>query len=252
MKLHFHSRTLAAAFVLFFGFAIPTLGGVSFKSIRFAGQKQTSFFGNSALHYNKHRQCVIFAATKLALRSSVPVQLVNFKTILLNNHAVNLSWQTLQETNSNFFDVERSTDGVSWISIGREKASGNTTNLTNYAYLDQVPLKGAGYYRLKMVNEDGSFGYSEVSVMSMNADMIFNVFPNPANQYVNVSVGRVSEHAVIHLFNAGGQSVFVQQLNNGSGSTVMVQVNHLCPGIYTIQVLSSDGSQQVASLIIAR
>jgi Secretion system C-terminal sorting domain len=252
MKLHFHSRTLVPASVLFFGFASHSLAGVAFKSLRFSGQNNISFFGKPKANFSENQHKIIFEPTKPLGGNTIPVQLVNFKTILLNNRSVNLSWQTLQETNSNYFDVERSADGVNWRSIGREEASGNTTDLTNYAYLDQLPLKGAGYYRLKMVNEDGSFGYSEVSVMSLNAAMVFNVFPNPANQYVNVSVGRVSEHAVIHLFNQSGQTVFVQQLNNGSGSTVMVPVNHLSPGIYTVQVLSSDGSQQVASIIIVR
>jgi hypothetical protein len=179
----------------------------------------------------------------------LPVVLVNFRAVL-NNSAVDLSWTTEQETNSNYFDIQRSADGSSWSAIGSVTAQGNSATATNYSFIDNSPLSGVDYYRLKMVDKDGSFSYSSIKVVSMNSVAAFKVFPNPAKDFVNVTLGHISDNGMVRLINLNGQSVFTQTLNNASGSTITIPVHNLAEGTYMLQILGSDGSQQTGKIVI--
>lgn len=86
---------------------------------------------------------------------TLPVQLLNF-TATYNNHQAVLSWQTASETNSSFFSIERSSDGILFSELGRQQAAGRSTSAHTYRYIDRQPLAGNNYYRLKQVDIDGN------------------------------------------------------------------------------------------------
>ncbi len=74
-----------------------------------------------------------------------------------------ISWQTATEINNDYFDVERSMEGINYISIGQVKGSGDTSSPTNYEFLDETTKPGnTYYYRLKQVDYDGKEDYSIV------------------------------------------------------------------------------------------
>ena len=193
-----------------------------------------------------------FAIGSTTKANPLPVTLINFKAILNSDNTVSLSWQTVEEENSNYFDVQRSADGINWSSIGTIDAQGNSAVLTNYSLMDLSPLKGADYYRLKMVSTNGAASYSDIKVITMDAIAAFRIFPNPATDYVNVSLGHISNNAVVRMFNLSGQVVFSQQLTNASGNTISVPVHNLTEGTYTLQVIGSDGSQQSGRVVVIR
>jgi hypothetical protein len=86
----------------------------------------------------------------------------------------------------------------------------------------------------------------------VSAIAAFRIFPNPAKDLVNVTLGRVSGNSTIRLFNFSGQTVYVQQLNKESGNTVSIPVQNLSQGTYMLQVSGSDGSQHTGQVIIVR
>jgi len=100
----------------------------------------------------------------------LPVELISFTSTKQNND-VNLQWKTAQETNSHHFDVERSFDGTSFNAIGTKAAAGNSNALLvyNYTDADAAAFGGTVYYRLKLVDIDGSYKYSSIAAVSFPA-----------------------------------------------------------------------------------
>jgi Secretion system C-terminal sorting domain/Prolyl oligopeptidase family len=118
----------------------------------------------------------------------LPVTLTSFDAIAKNN-AVDLTWNTESESNSSHFAVERSSNGREFKEIGRVKSSGNSTTAKNYKFTDNNPLSGNNYYRLKMVDLDATFKYSEVRRVSMNgSDLEFSFGPNPVINEANIRI----------------------------------------------------------------
>lgn len=117
----------------------------------------------------------------------LPVRLLSFKARETENRAL-LQWQTTQEVNASHFDVERSTDAKQFEKIGRVEAAGSGGGLHDYTFTDvqygETP--GQYYYRLRMVDADGTFVLSRIE--SLGHAPILNVYPNPVatNQAVTI------------------------------------------------------------------
>jgi hypothetical protein len=125
--------------------------------------------------------------------SALPVQLISF-TATPDKNNVLLQWKTAEETGFDYYQIERSIDNaVSYSAVGKVPATGNNSA---YKYTDNLSTVNAGgsvYYRLKMVDKNGDFKYSEVRVIAFtNQDKnIIKAFPNPAISTVYVYTGDV-------------------------------------------------------------
>jgi poly(3-hydroxybutyrate) depolymerase len=109
----------------------------------------------------------------------LPVTLTRFKARAAGP-VVELNWSTATETNSSHFSIERSSDGRAFREIGRVNSNGNSSIQRNYSFTDNSPLPGNNYYRLKMVDKDATFDYSNIERVSMNgSNLEFSFSPNP-------------------------------------------------------------------------
>jgi hypothetical protein len=89
-------------------------------------------------------------------------------------------WTTSSEHNADFFAVEKSIDGIHWSKIAEVKASGNSNNLQKYSYTDNTTNTELTFYRLKQVDFNLSFSYSNIiEVNHAREEILLNVFPNP-------------------------------------------------------------------------
>lgn len=111
--------------------------------------------------------------------NALPVGLKYFKAQLKERIAA-LSWETESEKNSDHFEVERSENGVDFVKTGSIPAKGNSSGTQLYNYEDHNPLNGISYYRLKMVDLNGSYRYSSIASVQSNTTGI-QVIPNPNN-----------------------------------------------------------------------
>ena len=182
----------------------------------------------------------------------LPMILVDFNAAMNSNKTVDLSWTTEMEQNSSHFNVLRSADGTNWSTIGVVQAKGNSSTVSNYSFEDQNPLSGVNYYRLQMVDLDGKYGYSEVKVVKSSLINGLSVFPNPAKDYINVSVGGSTSSLTIRLINQTGQILQEKVVNNTSSSVISMAVYSYPQGNYYLQVTSADGSQQTSKVLITR
>jgi len=183
--------------------------------------------------------------------TTLPVVLTDFSALLTSNNEVALSWNTQEEMNSSYFEIERSIDGITWENVATIRAKGNSATVSNYSYTDITAVNGVAYYRLKMVDLDGQYMYSEVKVVRSTLVKGISFFPNPARDYVNVSLSQSSSDVTVQLINQAGQVLQERKASAGNATTVTMQVNQYAQGMYILRVVSTDGTQQSSKLVIA-
>jgi hypothetical protein len=170
----------------------------------------------------------------------LPLQQLNFNTVLTDNKYVELFWKTSSETNHSFFAVERSQDGKDWEEIEKINGAGNSSQLISYSAIDTKPLSGVSYYRLKQTDFNGEYTYSKTNTILFDTDQSVQIFlyPNPTSAYVTIQ-GNETEIASVKIYNALGDEVtdFAQVLSK-SGSSVVFDLSNLVSGIYSIKTLT--------------
>ena len=111
---------------------------------------------------------------------SLPTKISYFQ-LRKNGNRVDVEWTTGNEFNNDYFDIERSLDGQNFERIVRAKGAGTSSSGHQYHAIDSFPASGLNYYRLKQVNFDGSFDYSEILTETMQLSVSVSLFPNPVN-----------------------------------------------------------------------
>jgi hypothetical protein len=165
-------------------------------------------------------------------------------TGVYSNGISKLSWATMSEQNFSHFEVEHSTDGVNFNYVGKVNGT-NTNNRVDYTFDHKQPVAGANYYRVKIVDRDGRFVYSNVVLLNVSVKgiNITAVYPSPFIDRINISV--VAEKAgdlTISLFDNAGKLVLSQQENVARGTSVLTVNNlaKLARGGYVIEVRTGD------------
>ncbi|SEI54786.1 Por secretion system C-terminal sorting domain-containing protein [Dyadobacter sp. SG02] len=176
---------------------------------------------------------------------SLPVTLVSFE-VTREASAALLTWSTTEETNSDYFEIQKSADGKTWKAIGRQASNGESTVLRAYQYQDHGPAPGINYYRLKMVDRDGTFAYSRVQRADFGNRGYANVYPNPASETLFVEdYGHVRE-AVI--YNGSG----MKMLETGIVGPRGIDVSRLSGGLHTLKLTFDDGKAQSLKIIVGK
>ena len=181
--------------------------------------------------------------------SILPITWLSFNAVKIAD-SVLLNWKTNSEQNCNFYQIERSNDGVTFSKIGTSPAANSSTATSNYNFVDTKPLQGISYYRIKQVDNDGAFRYSKVIAVRFLASLPpVSIYPNPASETVNIVFTNVPANGTkIEMFTANGQ--FVKSiLNNGSAASA-IDVSNLSNGLYQIKI--SDKNMQLSEKIIVQ
>jgi hypothetical protein len=173
--------------------------------------------------------------------SLLPVKYTSFDAVTTEN-TVNLKWTTENEINNHHYEVEQSLNGTTFKTIGLVLDAENPSSLTKtYRFKDYVAGATAVYYRLKQVDNDGKFSYSNVlAVRFKAADVTMQVSPNPFVENLNVRFAATSYAAAeVQIISANGQKVMVQQTTVTKGyNTVQVNgLSKLAPGMYVAQLI---------------
>jgi len=174
--------------------------------------------------------------------AATPVQWISF-TARKKERSVLLSWETAQEQNSKNFEIERSSDGRTYKRIGSVSAAGNSNSIIGYSYTDDMPFKGLSYYRLKQIDLDAKFTYSEVAKVNFEAVEKLLVFPNPATDQLTIQLPSNSRFTSTHVLDASGKLVLQKQMTSGSGK-LELDIRSLSPGWYVIQLRGDKIIQQ--------
>jgi hypothetical protein len=187
--------------------------------------------------------CDSIATLVLAVDTTVPVKLLSF-TGYYKAGATNLNWSTVNEVNSAYYIVQRSDNAVSFEDIKQiaslDKVSGST-----YNYVDPITTDGKFYYRLKIVDKDGGFTYSNTISISINNGFSFTLYPNPVRNILTVHIdNNKTEEATLQIVSVLGKVVRQQQTSLNVGTNdVTLDVSNLAQGSY-ILVIKGDSLKE--------
>lgn len=150
-----------------------------------------------------------------------------------------LNWVTASEINNDYFVVEVSSDMFSYHEVGRVEGSGNTNNQMKYTFVNSSFSAGTRYYRLKQVDFDGTYDYSEsISIFSSIDELDISVFPNPFTDYISFKFSGVDEKlmANIQIYNNIGQLVYESDHDISAEDSPKISLKTLHSGVYFLKI----------------
>lgn len=160
--------------------------------------------------------------------SAFPIKLTSFKGYNEQQKNV-LKWSTVSEQNNNRFDIERKNNTGNFIKIGSVKGVGTSNDKVDYIFDDLSPNEGLNYYRLKQWDNDGKYNYSNVIALSNRNIMAIRIFPNPANNKLNIEFPETRNNYQLKLVNALGQMLIQSQ-------SPSIDVSRIPNGIYSLNI----------------
>ena len=164
--------------------------------------------------------------------AALDVSLIHFDA-KSENGIVKLSWSTASETDNDYFEVERSSEGRKWDTISRTKGAGTVNAVRDYSQIDSNPPGGISYYRLKIMDFSGKADYSYIRSVKVVESIAHFIYPNPAHSTITVS-GKAQGH--LKIYNVAGREVLHSEMKTEKQS---IPVDKLPAGTYLIRM--NDG-----------
>ncbi|GAA4442276.1 hypothetical protein GCM10023091_28770 [Ravibacter arvi] len=187
----------------------------------------------------------------IAWEGSLPVNLVSFTGRKGDNSSVALTWITSSETNSEGFEIEHSVNGKNWITIGRLASKGESRELSRYTFTHSDPSNGKNMYRLKMIDFDRTFAYSNIIRLDYRLAAEVSVYPNPAIDAVKIKIEGVLNSTDIRnvdIYDLNGRAVY----SASKPTSGEIDVTHLNAGTYIIAIQHKNGTRYNTRVIIKK
>jgi len=188
-------------------------------------------------------------------QDALPVEISSFG-VVLDVVDADLSWKTSREENSSFFTVQRSIDGVSFENVGEVSAAGQSVVEQSYAFTDENVGRfnvTRLFYRLKAVDLDGSFAYSDMLELEIPTTILLgaSVFPNPAKGLTHIAFRSAEESTgkgEIVITSITGKQMFKVAFEGGD-RVALVDVSTFAAGTYIVSVLSEGGVKHLRMIV---
>ncbi len=190
------------------------------------------------------------------IHPSLPLELTRFEVNSTNKQAL-ISWTTQSEVNIEKFEIERSTDAINYEYITALNATGSEGNTASYEYSDYLSGNGTTYYRLKIIETDGSSYYSDIrSVNTESVDVTFDIFPNPVHKKDRLLMLELDNPKYAYplhaeIMNIDGQIIYDETFTLETGYNVFpIRLsNNISSGIYIVRV-NKNGNMLSKKLLI--
>lgn len=169
------------------------------------------------------------------------VSLLNFEGT--STASVNiLSWTTASEENANEFELQKSIDGISFSSIGKIKAVGNSVTENHYSITDENPTSSTNYYRLKLIDLNKSYTFSNTILLNNSLTISFDVFPNPTTDVLNFNAATIENETINAVVkDIAGKIILSQSFSQGLNNS-QINASELRSGIYFVELKNELGS----------
>ncbi len=194
---------------------------------------------------------------KATSQTILPITLAYFNAVAKNN-AVALVWKTNSESNSNYFEVEKSNDQFHFVPAGKVYASGNSSEIKTYSYTDDkvVYYDKPVYYRLTLVDKEGKKKYSNVVnvVVKGVGTYVKNIYPNGITAGNDLHIAMVSDKeqkVTLQLYSYSGKKIREVQKAIAQGQTdLLISVNKFtASGLYSLIVKTENNTQQIPLMV---
>jgi hypothetical protein len=184
----------------------------------------------------------------------LPIELLSFTGS--NEGAYNrLNWVTASELNTDRFEVEKSTDRISmWKFLESVPAAGNSTTSLNYSIIDNQPVVGNNYYRLKIIDIDGTVSYSKIINISFGETASNNfarVYPNPTSGNLNVEIQSTANFETnVIAYDLVGKKIYDQTTSIAKGlNTLQIDFSNFASGVYVLQFSDVTGNIRTTKFV---
>ena len=172
----------------------------------------------------------------------LPVSLMSFTTKLYQKNNVMIDFSTASEQNNHYFNIEHSIDAINFDKITQINGNGNSNTIQKYQFIHRDLQEGVHFYRLKQVDIDGTFKYSDVRKTSINKNnSVFGIeiFPNPTKNILNINA-TIDENIDIFnitIYDTNGRIILAQNLSNTQNQMDMTGLN---PGLYFAKIMINN------------
>ncbi len=171
--------------------------------------------------------------------TALPVEFLSFD-VSKKDRSSNIGFSTASETNNDYFTIERSLDGRDFEAIGEIKGAGNSTEQISYTFVDENPLSGVNYYRIKQTDFDGKYSYSDVKAVIHGSNN--RTWVTPKNTSGIVTVETDLDNYELTVYSSMGQMVKKYSAYSGKQS---VDISELPNGIYYFVVHSTTSQETI-------
>jgi transcription elongation factor Elf1 len=173
---------------------------------------------------------------------TVPVNWLFVRAQLINNQSL-VSWATAKESNTSKYYVEHSVTGSNFTKVGEVTAAGNTVTTTNYSFTHVQPVNGFNYYRLKQIDNDGRFKYSDVVTILKKDNLTQTIIaPNPVKEVLHVVETKETFIGTAEIYNAAGSLVLRKAINTKM-QVYSLPVSNLVSGMYVLKIIYKDAAK---------
>lgn len=172
----------------------------------------------------------------------LPVEFVNFSA-RSNDEDVTLNWKTATELNNDYFEVQRFVDSEQPSLLAKVQGHGTTNEMHQYEYQDVWPINGVAYYRLKQVDFDGKYEYSNIVRVNYDGARSIKLYPNPGDGgTLKLALGMDEGPLFISILDPTGRLVSTSSTNTLSDNSLEIRFDpSLTSGMYFIQIKSNSG-----------
>ncbi|MBC7652179.1 MAG: hypothetical protein H7101_10565 [Deinococcales bacterium] len=176
--------------------------------------------------------------------TTLPVNFTSF-TAKANGNTSQLNWATATEVNNKGFNVQYSTDGLTYNNLGFVIGNGNSTQNNSYAFTHVSPGNGNNYYRLQQIDNDGKIAYSPVQVVNFSQlTMALSVYPNPVVSTINFNKN-FAAGTMLQIINTIGQVV-----ENSVFSGNRYQPKTQLKGMYKLVIVDANANRFIANIFV--
>ncbi len=167
--------------------------------------------------------------------AALPIELMSFQAQVSDFGAL-LSFSTATEINNDYFSIERSTNGRDFVEIGQLQGSGTSYSPQSYRFSDERPEKGRNYYRLKQVDFDGKFTYSNIIQVTFGRASQMTLAPMPATETLVLQLEKaLREDGFYQIFDLNGRLLISGQMP-AETKEQSIQINDLAEGAYLLRL----------------
>lgn len=173
---------------------------------------------------------------------ALAVNLIGFKTVLEKNTVI-ISWETRSEQNNQDFLVERSGNGLLYEDIGRVKGAGNTNLLQQYVFIDEKPISGHNYYRIKQVDVAGHFTYSNISIIQFVQAVTGGlcIYPNPVLSRLQLKLHPADVTYIAVVMDVLGRAIIhCRGTPDYLSNAISMKLDQLKKGMYFLKISNND------------
>lgn len=214
-------------------------GKMANQVVNITSANTTSFSGSAILQTGSGVEITLCDAV-------MPFSLLSFTAAKTQNGNL-LDWVTGEEINSSYFQLEKSNDDRNFIPLVKINAKGNSTTQQHYSYTDNKNIDGTNYYRLKMVDLNGYYRYSETRMLRGESSTACKIYPNPAKDFITLEVSRTTAFsAQIKIISLQGKTIQSFLFGGIAGlNKKIINTSALQPATYFLQINAGNEIQVI-------